>query len=203
MPQNRILIMGGTFDPPHIGHVMSAKRAMEALGASELIIIPNYMPPHKKGAGNMASPTDRFNMCRLAFLPIGGVNVSDFEIKKQEKSYTIDTLRALKEAHGESELVFLMGSDMLISFESWKDFKDILSLCSLAVMRRNEKENEQNEHMKRYLSSKYGASIYLLPHEPFKMSSTKVREAVKEGADISTFVTVQVEKYIKERGLYR
>jgi len=203
MPQKKILIMGGTFDPPHIGHQMSAERAQAELLADEFLIIPAYMPPHKKQGENGASAVHRFNMSKLAFSPIGNVAVSDIELNRPEKNYTVDTLKELKKTYKDELLIFLVGSDMFLGFEKWKDFAEILKMVTLAVVARNLNINEQIDEMKRHLEISCGAQIIFIDAPPYEVSSTQIRKMIKNGEDITGLVCGDVREYIESNGLYK
>lgn len=127
----KIGIIGGTFNPVHIGHVMLAKNFNELVGFDRILVIPSGTPPHKE---YLASVTDknRIDMCRLAF-DEDIFTVSDMEIKRGGKSYTIDTLRQIKSEFPDSELFLMMGADMLMIFDKWKDYREIFKLATLCA----------------------------------------------------------------------
>lgn len=183
----RTAVFGGSFNPPHSGHVRAALAAMEVLGAERLIVIPTSVSPHKPQPEASPSPEDRLALTRMAFQGCPGVEVSDIEICRGGKSYTVDTLEQLSSQNMGEELLLLMGADMLLCFDSaWKDFRRILELASLAVFRREKECSEELEKKRHQLCREYGAVIELLPISPFPASSTEIRAMLprREGADL-------------------
>lgn len=197
----RVGIYGGTFAPVHNGHIASAKAFMEQMKLDYLYVIPTYLPPHKT-VDDGDSPEVRLRMCELAFRGVDGVVVSDMEIKRGGKSYTYDTLREL---YSEDKKLFLLcGTDMVLTFDGWYRFEDIFKLCyPVYVRRENDKiiENRIIGKITEYYN-KYGVMFRRIITDPIELSSTEIRDAVKEGKDISGMVPLSVEKYIKENRLY-
>ena len=132
--KRRIGIYGGTFNPPHSGHVHLARTLAQALGLERVLIIPANLPPHKQ-AHELASGADRMEMCRLAF-PDEPFEISGLELSRGGKSYTCDTLAALQKQYGNAEFYLFMGTDMLLSFHQWRNPGEILRMCRLAVAAR-------------------------------------------------------------------
>ena len=134
----RIAVFGGSFNPPHIGHVKAAVAAKKALGADRLIVIPTAVSPHKPQPEGSPSARARLEMTRLAFAGFEGVEVSDMELRRGGRSYTVDTLEELSLAFKGAELVLLMGTDMLLGFDRiWRGYERILELSSLGVFSRD------------------------------------------------------------------
>ena len=132
----RIGIMGGTFNPPHMGHINAAKTALSGIPLDKVIFIPTGVPPHKELAESSASTKDRFEMAKLAAESIGA-SVSDVEILRKGKSYTADTLSYFNERNPEDELWLIMGTDMFLSLESWRNPETIFRLAKIAVVPRD------------------------------------------------------------------
>ena len=134
----KIAIYGGSFNPPHLGHLEAAKTVCAELAPDKLLIIPDNIPPHK--AMDPGSPTaeERLALCRIAFRSIPGAEISDMEIRRHGKSYTAHTVRELRGRYPDDELFLVVGSDMLLSFEEWYEFEYLLSECTLAVVSREE-----------------------------------------------------------------
>lgn len=194
-------IYGGTFAPIHNGHVRVAKAFYNDLELDKLLIIPAGIPPHKQVSHN-DSPEKRLRMCQLAFDGCPGIDVSDIELKREGKSYTVLTLRELS---GENtELYLLCGSDMILSFDKWYCFDEIFKLCTVVYVRREDDDDIGKEIEAKIFSyhEKYGAKIIKLETPPLEISSTQVREAVKSGMDISQLVPQSVAEYIRENQLY-
>ncbi len=201
MDHNRVGIYGGTFAPVHIGHVAAAKAFMEQMKLDYLFIIPTAIPPHKQ-IDESDDPVHRLRMCELAFEGIDGVIISDIEIRRGGKSYTYDTLKALEAPN--TRLFLLCGTDMVLSFDKWYRFEDILKLCYPTYVRR-EKDALLDGRIIAKLGEyyeKYGVMFRKVLLEPIELSSTDVRAAVKKNKDISGMVTPAVEQYIREHRLY-
>ena len=201
-PDTRVGIYGGTFAPVHNAHVVAAKLFMEQMRLDYLFIIPSAIPPHKE-IDPLDEPKHRLEMCRLAFEGIDGVVVSDMEIERGGKSYTIDTVRELT-APGR-RLLLLCGTDMVLSFDKWYKYREILELCYPVYMRR-EKDAMLDGMIVNKLAKYYsesGKMFRKLIGEPIELNSTDIREAVKNGQSISNMVPPKVEKYIIENALYK
>ena len=174
-------IYGGSFNPPHLGHVRAAAAVMEKLGPDRLLIIPTNIPPHKEMAQGSPSPEQRMELCRLAFGDIPGAELSDMEIKREGRSYSADTVGSLREMYPQDELYLVMGSDMFLSFCQWYKFQYLLDNCVLTVLSREEDDREELESFKAELEEKYSAKVLLLSHEPLPMCSGEVRERLRLG----------------------
>ena len=177
----KIAIYGGSFNPPHIGHAEAARAACEALKPDKLLIIPASTPPHKELEENSPGPEQRLAFCRLAFGDIPGVEVSDMEIRREGKSYTADTVDALREEYPGAELFLVMGTDMFLCFRTWYRWQHILEHCTLAVLSREDFDRREIEQFKAELERENGARVVLIPHTPLPMSSTEIREKLRRG----------------------
>ena len=171
----KIAIYGGSFNPPHLGHLEAAKTVCAELAPDKLLIIPDNIPPHK--AMDPGSPTaeERLTLCRIAFRSIPGAEISDMEIRRRGKSYTAHTVRELRERYPDDELFLVVGSDMLLSFEEWYEFEYLLSECTLAVVSREEDDLDALRAHKALLSEKYAARVHILQHAPLPMNSSEIR----------------------------
>ena len=194
-------IYGGTFAPIHNAHVRVAKAFYSELKLDKLMIIPAGIPPHKQIAGD-DSPEKRLRMCQLAFEGLDGFEISDIELKREGKSYTVMTLRELSREG--VDLYMLCGTDMLLTFDQWFCFDEIFRLCTLVYVRRESdpKIERQIDEKVSLFRSKYGARVIELKNETLEMSSTDIRKAVENGEDISGMVPESVFEYIKENRLY-
>ena len=198
----RVGIYGGTFSPVHNGHVAAARAFMEQMWLDILYIIPTGVPPHKIMKGD-ATAADRLEMCRLAFADMEGVIVSDLEMRREGKSYTVDTLRELYDPDG--RLFLLMGTDMLLTLDRWREPEEIFRLCYPVYIRREEDDGLDGaivEKIKSY-QDKYGKVVRRIVTPAIELSSTDVRAAVAEGFPIEGAVPPAVARYIHEHGLYR
>jgi nicotinate-nucleotide adenylyltransferase len=198
----RVGIYGGTFSPVHNGHVAAARAFMEQMWLDILYVIPTGVTPHKDMKGD-ATASDRLEMCRLAFGGMEGVIVSDLEMRREGKSYTVDTLRELYDPDG--RLFLLMGTDMLMTLDKWREPDEIFRLCYPVYVRR-ETDGELDapivEKIKSY-QEKYGKVVRRIVTPAIELSSTDVRAAVAEGFSIEGAVPPAVADYIHTHGLYR
>lgn len=199
--QIRIGIYGGTFAPPHVGHVEAAKIFVRQMQLDLLYIIPAAIPPHKQ-IDAADDPARRLRMCELAFAGMKGVLVSDMEIARGGKSYTVDTLRALSAP--DRRLFLLMGTDMMLTLDEWRDPESIFRLCyPVYVRRESDPGNDARivEKNRLYLE-KYGKIVRRLPGEVTELSSTDIRSLVAAGKPVTGLVPPAVETYIRENRLY-
>ncbi len=194
----RIGIFGGTFNPPHIGHRRLVEHIRQTAQLDRLLVIPTFLPPHKVSA-DLASCEDRLAMCRLAF-PVW-CEVSDLEIRRGGKSYTVDTLTALKAEYPGDELILLLGSDMMQTFDRWYRYEDILRMCTVCVTSRADGGRDLAEDKIPAVFEKYPLLRSNLP--PFEVSSTQIRQRIRQGDDTDGLLLPEVRSYIEKRGLYR
>lgn len=205
----KIGIYGGTFDPPHLGHMLAAKWVKELLKLDRLILVPDKLPPHKALDDRSASPEDRLEMARLMALaiePTGSVTVSDCELHREGKSYTADTVAELAARHPGDELWVVMGSDMFLTFEQWHKPEKICTLANICGFTRAPGEDTAplKQEAKR-LQKAYGVktAVLTLP-EDVDVSSTEVRALLEQGkhGELSSLLWSPVYGYILRRGLY-
>ena len=182
----KIAIYGGSFNPPHLGHIEAAKTVSEELEPDVLLIIPDNIPPHKEMADGSPDNGARLELCKLAFGQIPGAVISDMELKREGKSYTADTVKQLREQYPEDELFLTVGTDMLLSFEEWYRFDYLLENCTLAVLARNDGDSDKLREYARHLENEYLARVVILSHEPLPMSSSDIRGRLRlrMGADM-------------------
>ena len=175
----KIAVYGGSFNPPHLGHAAAARTVAEALRPDKFLIIPDHLPPHKEMEEGSPTPEQRMELCALAFAEIPGAEISDMEIRREGKSYTAETVGRLRELYPEDELILVMGTDMLLSFESWYRFRYLLENCTLAALSRAEEDGDTIRAHAGYMEREYGARILILPHVPLEMSSSDIRERLR------------------------
>lgn len=204
MPQNelmRIGIYGGTFDPPHYGHVVAAAEAARKLELDKLFVIPANFTPRKADV-RQASNTDRLAMTELAFAKIPGAVVSDIELEREGPSYTADTLDELAEQYPDAQFFLLLGADTFTSMQSWVRSDEIFARCTPVAFSRD--EDQQNELIRHagFLMERYGAHCEVLDSHVLPASSTEIREALRKGEKCE-FLQDSVAEYIAERRLYR
>lgn len=197
----RIGIYGGTFSPVHNGHVAAAKAFMEQMWLDVLFIVPAGTPPHKAVSGEVTA-LDRFKMCELAFGDTEGVIVSDVELRRPGKSYTVDTLREFSQP--DSRLFLLLGTDMLLSLDEWREPEEIFRL-SYPVYIRREKDAVLDGLIVRKIAEyqqKYGKVVRRIVTEPIELCSGDIRKKIAAGEDISDLVPPAVADYILSNKLY-
>ena len=182
----RVLIYGGTFNPPHVGHVRAVQTAAEALRPEKILLIPAAIPPHKALADGSPAAEERLELTRLAAAEIPGAETSDMELHREGKSYTSDTLRQLRGQFPAAELVFLVGTDMLISLPDWHEPEVICSLASIAVFSRETGREAEISAAAERLRAEFGATVYVVSGEPVEVSSTELREKLsrREGREL-------------------
>lgn len=177
----RIVVYGGSFNPPHLGHVEAARTVSAELAPDKFLIIPTNVSPHKMLAEGSPEPRARLEMCRLAFADIPGAEISDMELQREGKSYTAQTVEELRRSYPDDELFLVMGTDMFLSFETWYRFEYLLENCTLAVLARDEDEDVQLRRQRDALAEKYGARVIILKHDPVAASSSDIRERLRFG----------------------
>ena len=197
----RIGIYGGTFSPPHNGHIQAARAFMEQMWLDFLYVIPTAIPPHKE-MEVAVSAEDRLAMCRAAFAGIEGVYVSDTEIQRGGRSYTVDTLCELS---GDDRRLFLLcGTDMVLTLDEWRSPDEIFRLSYPVYVRRDDDRALDEKIVKKIAdyNQKYGKVVRRIVTDPIVLSSSDVREALKDGKPITDMVPPAVEKYIRDNHLY-
>ena len=175
---SRIGVYGGSFNPPHCGHVLGALEMIRLLQLDLLYIIPAGIPPHKILPEGSPSAEERLELTRLAFAEIPNAVVSDTELRRPGPSYTVDTLEELHAKHPEDALYLIMGTDMLLSFSQWRSPERIASLAALAVMQRSDMGKKQKEALKAAIASlqlEFSARIVKADNQCLEISSTQVR----------------------------
>ena len=201
----RIGIFGGTFSPVHNGHVAAARAFMEKMWLDILYVMPTALPPHKQLHGD-ADQADRLEMLRLAFSGMEGVLVSDLEIRRGGRSYTVDTLRQLHaDLHEGDRLFLLMGTDMLLSFDSWREPEEIFRLCWPVYIRRETDAALDDEIVRRIAQyrAQYGKTVIRIDAPAVEISSTSIRRAIAADRPIDDMVPPSVAAFIREKQLYR
>ncbi|MCI6937981.1 MAG: nicotinate (nicotinamide) nucleotide adenylyltransferase [Clostridiales bacterium] len=198
----RIGIYGGTFNPPHIGHMQAAKQAVKALGLSRLFMVPAYAPPHKAVLPEH-SPTarQRLEMLRIAAAGCPQIAVSDMELRREGISYSCETVKAMKAQFPGAELVLLMGTDMFLSFDTWMHPEEIVKNASLGVFYRGDKGEQPAIAKKKAEMEAQGVTVYLVRNEVIPISSTQMRRLLAFRC-AGEFLPEGVLDYIRENRLY-
>ena len=197
----RIGIYGGTFNPPHIGHLRGAAQAITALGLSKLILIPDRIAPHKQIPSGSPTPEQRLEMIRIAASHYEKMEVSDIELKREGPSYSYITVQQIHEKHPDAKLYLLMGTDMFTSFLSWRNPEQIMKHATLAVMRRGDRgEAEAIEAQKQTIET-MGYEAVVVENKVTAISSTQLRRLLAFRC-AGEFLPEGVLDYIREFRLY-
>jgi nicotinate-nucleotide adenylyltransferase len=211
----RVGLFGGTFNPIHLGHLRGAEEIRETFDLEKVIFIPAAIPPHK-GMGGMMDASHRLEMVRLAVSTNPYFSVSDIELERSGKSYSIDTIRHFREIH-QGPLFFILGRDAFLEIETWKEFKTLFSLCHFIVMARPGSEEKGHgsalpggltPYFKYHPAAEAwvhasGNNLSLKEITFLDISSTKVRLLMERGESIRYLIPTEVEAYIREKGLYQ
>lgn len=187
--------MGGTFNPIHIGHLEVASRVLKIFNLKKVIFIPTGNPPHKN-ASEIISAEHRLNMIKLAIAGREGFEVSDMEIKRKGKSYTLDTIKQIEKSYGnDADIYFIAGVDSVLDLPNWRNPLEILSAVHfIAVERPKFSLSKLEEGYRKKITAVEGISI--------DISSSDIRNRIKEGKDVKKLIPESVEKYIRNNGLY-
>ena len=220
MAVKRIGIFGGTFDPPHLGHLILAEEIREAFDLSEVYFMPCNEPPHKERE-HLTDAKHRFAMVVAATLHNPAFIASPIEVNRPGKSYSIDTVRELQESMGEeTELVFVTGLDAFLDIETWEGYEQLLDLCHVIVVSRPGHGFDEVSKLPEWIQERAvdlrgsdeptaslfpgeGRRIFLSDAVHIDISSTDIRERIAAGTSVRYKVPAEVERYIRSHGLYR
>ncbi len=195
----KTVIYGGTFNPLHVGHIEIIKLLSEQSFTQRLMVIPTALPPHKSYDGDVAA-IHRFNMCKIATKGVNNAVVSDIELKRQGKSYTIDTVNALI-AKGESEIAVACGGDMLVTLDTWKNYKELISKVEIIAMYRVGTDKESfNDAVDKIVCD--GGKVTVVKASITDVASKDLRFMLKNGQSVKKFLSPEIYDYIKENKLY-
>ncbi|MFH1238689.1 MAG: nicotinate-nucleotide adenylyltransferase [bacterium] len=190
----RIGIIGGTFDPPHNGHLYMAEELKKLYKLDKVMFIPAGRPPHK--TGRLSAGSHRYKMLKLAVGSQPYFLVSDIELKKAGKSFTFDTLQLLKKKFGsKTEIFFMVGADSILEITTWKNYQELLKLYKFIVVVRPGYDLSG-------LDKNIAAKVVIAKIKGLAISSSDIRERLKEGLPITYFVPEKVEEYIHKHKLY-
>lgn len=197
----RIGIFGGTFNPPHIGHIQAAAQAAQALNLSRVLLVPDRIAPHKQIPVGSPTPEQRLEMLRIAVADCPQLQVSDIELCREGVSYTVETVMTFRKLYPHSELVLLVGTDMFLCFENWKSAQKILKNATLGVFCRGEKGEEAAIRSKQAELQRKGAKVELVRNDVVPISSTQMRRLLAFRC-AGALLPPGVEDYIRGCGLY-
>ncbi len=192
--EDRIGIMGGTFNPIHLGHLVVANEVQEEFKLKKVIFVPTGIPPHKEDR-DIAKAEHRYTLVNLAIATNPNFAVSDIEIKREGKSFTLDTIKEFKKIYEGADIYFIAGTDAFIEVSTWKNIDELPSLCKFITVSRPGYSFQIEERFKPH--------TYLFEVTDLAISSTEIRRRIKEGRSIKYLVPQSVEEYIYKHGLYR
>jgi nicotinate-nucleotide adenylyltransferase len=190
---SKVGVFGGTFDPIHYGHLITAQSVWEIRKLDKILFIPAFISPHKSDV-KTSSPEDRLNMIRIAIKGVDFFDYSDIEIIKGGISYTVDTLRELKKKYDEIE--FIIGYDNIFEFHTWKDPDEIMKLAKIIVLKR------KSSHPPQFKDKYYNQAVFVQTRG-IEISATDIRERVKNGLPINFLVPPRVMENIYNKKLYK
>ena len=197
----RIGIYGGTFNPPHIGHIHAAQQAFALLKLDKLLLIPDRIAPHKVLPEGSATAEQRMQMLMLGAAQIPYAQISDMELRREGTSYTYLTVQELKEQYPDDALVLIMGTDMFLSFHNWR-FPDVIwNNATLAVLSRGDKDEKSAIAAQKDALEALGAKVEIVPNEITVISSTDLRRMLAFGC-AAAYLPDGVLQYIQDNGLY-
>lgn len=200
--KEKVGIFGGTFDPIHIGHLLTAQSVLDEFKLDKILFIPAALPPHKINI-EITSAFDRYQMVYLAIKDNEAFEISSIELARQGPSYTIDTVKELLALDGDKrEYYFLAGADVIRDLPTWENIRELITLCPFIAVTRQGSEADF-EALKEFFGSKGKNRIYRLHTPELEISSTEIRKKVKKGFSIDYIVPKEVVAYIKTKDLYR
>lgn len=203
MEKRKIGIMGGTFDPIHLGHLILAQSAYEALQLDSVWFIPSGNPPHKRERNGGETDEHRVEMTRLAVSTDPRFELNLMEMDSETYTYTYLTLKRLNEEHPENDYYFIIGEDSLVDFPTWKYPEKIVTLCHIVVGFRPGTTTDKIEDVIRYNKDIYGGDFIMINTPAIEISSRNLRQRIRENRSIRYYVPKRIHDYILENGLYK
>ncbi|MEO8586393.1 MAG: nicotinate (nicotinamide) nucleotide adenylyltransferase [Acidobacteriota bacterium] len=199
----RIGVYGGSFDPVHFGHLVPVEEARRLLSLDEILFVPAFQPPHKP-TGPSAPSHHRFAMLALALEAYPAFRLTDFEVARGGTTFTIETLRHLRAARADAELVLVLGSDSLAGITTWRSWQEILDEFPIAVVEREGfPPGVLSRELPQAISGRIGETIFFAGNAPVTISSTWLRRAIPAGEDLSGSLPANVVAYLRRHALYR
>lgn len=201
--KKRIGIMGGTFDPIHIGHLILGETAYYQFHLDRILFMPAGNPPHKKVRENRATDRQRVDMVRLAIASNPHFSLSLEEMHREGYTYTYRTLERLKDQNPDTEYYFILGADSLYTFDEWREPERILRACTILVGTRNHTSDEKLDRVIGELEDKYQGNIQKLESLNIDISSEMIRSWIEKGRSLAYYVPDQVIDYIQKNNIYK
>jgi nicotinate-nucleotide adenylyltransferase len=212
----RLGLLGGTFNPIHLGHLRGVEEAREVFGLERVYFIPAAVPPHKDERIEVSS-ADRLEMVRLAIENNPAFSVSDVELSREGKSYSIETLTDFRNRYPGAEIFFIVGMDAFLEVTTWKDYQDLFSLCCFVVLNRPRSKPRKltdltprefwatfrpGKNPSHWIHGPSGFSIHFLDKPLIDISSSEIREKIRTGRSVRYMMVEKVEAYIRTNGFY-
>lgn len=211
-------LIGGTFNPVHLGHLRAGEETKEILNLDEICFVPALTPPHKKSK-DIANASDRLNMLKIAIEGNPGFKVLDMELKRKAPSYTIDTLKKLKLNNPDNKFYFILGTELFTRIDTWKSYKSLFKYANFVILNRpgyyeidlnhlfplalkNEFRYSYKEKSIDVFEHKNSNKLIFINIDGIKLSSTKIRNLIHENKSIKYLVPEKIEKYILDNRLY-
>jgi nicotinate-nucleotide adenylyltransferase len=202
----RIGIFGGTFDPPHLGHLVPIEAAYARFQLDQVWYVPAFIPPHKSNE-ELTSPYHRAAMLALSLQPYDRFLLSTYELDAGRIVYTVETIEEFRKTPGPSHQLFLiLGTDSFLELQTWRDYRRLIQLCELIIIDRGAKEAESRrhlQHLESILQSDLSKTIHFAGTPEVPISSTDIRQAIRDGRDINSMVSPEVAEYIRKHSIYQ
>ncbi len=194
-------LFGGTFAPPHLGHLYAAKTFLREMTLDELLIMPAFIPPHKERSDE-DTPEVRHRMCKALFGDLPRTFVSDYEIRREGVSYTVDTLTHLLHEDPRRQIYLLCGTDMFLTLDTWRRAADIFAMAEIVCMPRYDGFLPEVLRKADFYEERFRKRAILLSEYPFVLSSSEIREKIRNHNDLTDVLSQDVIEIIKSEGLY-
>jgi nicotinate-nucleotide adenylyltransferase len=202
----RIGIIGGTFDPPHYGHLIPVDTATKEVNLDQVWYMPAYIPPHKVN-DRVTDPYHRTAMLALAIQHNPKYRLFPYELKRGKVSYTVYTIREIKQLlPPQVEIHFIIGTDSFLEIDTWHQYENLIQLCDFIIINRGTGQSDLNEKLKYLataLQSNLNDKFHFVSNEVFPISSTEIRAAAAEGKSLKGLVPDEVANYIQRHDLYQ
>ncbi|MTI66677.1 MAG: nicotinate-nucleotide adenylyltransferase [Firmicutes bacterium] len=195
-------VMGGTFNPIHLGHLVVAEEIRHKLNLDKVIFVPTGNPPHKDNK-ELTDAKDRYLMTLLATVTNPNFKVSSIEVEREGISYTIDTIKAFRSKYKDTEFYFITGADALLELHTWKNVSELLNLCKFVTATRPGFELSKIETEIKNLEKRYNRNIYNISVSALQISSTDIRQRIKDERSVKYLLPDPVKYYIDKNCLYR
>ncbi len=199
--KKRIGIMGGTFSPIHVGHLIMAEKAYETMDLDIVWMVPTANPPHKQDL-DILDANHRLNMVKMAIEDNPHFQLSTMEMEEEKPRYSYETMEWLNKTYPECEFFYILGADSLFAIETWREYERFMAATHILVANRKEQVTDKLEEQISYLKNKYGARISVIDSPNLEISSSEIREMVENGKSIRYYVPDCVYQYIQKEKLY-